>query len=120
MEPKKHWNLKTCISQLEYCGYGCEAGSMVMNDAFIWLKELSKRTGIDFLPGQGVFFDVEAEVNGIKLSKRSHFYIVGCRLTSDTEKIYCVYDLSNDPPGPYHYGEVQYRNVPADKLHLEG
>ena len=120
MEPKNHWSLKGCISQLEACKFECVGGALENNDAFTWLKELSKRTRLEFLPGQGVFFDVEAEVNGVKLSKRSHFYIVGCRLTSDTEKIYCVYDLSNDPPGPYHYGEVQYRNVPADKLHLEG
>lgn len=116
--PKKFWNLKTCAEQFAFCNYECEAGALQMNDAFIWLKQASV-VGPEFLPGQGVFFEVTAQAAGQTLSKWAHFYIVGCRMESDTERRYWVYDLSNDPPRPWHYGEVSFTAIRGDKLRME-
>jgi hypothetical protein len=40
-------------------------------------------------------------------------------MSSDTERRLWSYSLSNDPPAPWHYGEVQFSNVPEGKLKLE-
>lgn len=117
-QPEKHWNLKTCADQLEKCGYECEAGKIDTNDAFLWLKQASI-VGPEFLPGQGVWFKVEAEAAGKKLKQFMHFYIVGCSMDADTERRFWTYSLSYDPPRPWHYGEVHYRGIKGDRLHLD-
>lgn len=116
--PKKFWSLKTCGEQLAACGYECEAGALVMNDAFIWLRQAAV-VGPEFLPGQGVFFEVSAEVAGQKLTQWVHFYIVGCHMDSDTERRYWTYDLTDDPPAPWHYGVVRFQRIRGELLKLE-
>lgn len=115
--PVKFWSLKTCAEQLAKCDYECEGGPLVMNDAYIWLKQASV-VGPEYQPGQGVYFEVTAVVAGQTLSKWAHFYIVGCRMDSGTEDRFWTYELSNDPPGPWHYGTVQYRQIRGDKLKM--
>jgi hypothetical protein len=116
--PVKFWSLKTCAEQLAYCGYECEAGALTNNDAFIWLKQAAV-VGPEFLPGQGVFFEISAEAAGQILRQWAHFYIVGCHMDSDTDCRFWTYDLSNDPPRPYHYGTVQFSRVRSELLKLE-
>lgn len=116
--PIKHWNLATCAEQLANCAFECEGGKLEVSDAFIWLRQASV-VGPEFLPGQGVFFQVEAECNGCKLAQWVHFYIVGCHMASDTERRYWTYELSYDPPAPWHYGSVQFTNIRGDRLRLD-
>lgn len=111
--PIKRWNLRTCAEQL--ARYECEAGPIEMNDAYIWLQHAS-RIGPEFLPGQVVAFEVSATVAGIELKEWAPFTVVGCRLASDANSRFWVYDLSNDPPDTYHYGTVQFHSVPEKKL----
>ncbi len=112
------WELKKAIAQIESCNFQCEAGPLTLNQAFIWLKGAAKACP-DFLPGQGVYFEIEAVAAGQKLTQWTHFYIVGCQMESDAERRYFTYDLSCDPPAPYHYGTVSYHGVKAEKLRLE-
>lgn len=116
--PKNFWSLKTCAEQLARCGYESEGGPLSNNDAFIWLKQASV-VGPEFLPGQGVFFEVSAEAAGQTLHQWVHFYIVGCHMDSDTERRFWTYDLSYDPPGPYHYGTVHFTRIRAESLKME-
>lgn len=116
VKPVKHWNLRTCAEQLAH--FECEAGPIEMNDAYIWLKNAAV-VGPEFLPGQGVFFEVTAKAAGAEMKQDVHFYIVGCRMQSDTERRYWEYDLSYDPPAPWHYGEVHFRGVRGERLKLE-
>lgn len=118
MKPHKHWNAQDAIKQLLACGYECEAGSLAMNDAFIWLKG-ALEIGPKFLPGQGVWFKVSAEAAGVKLEKWVHFYVVSVSMESDVERRLWTYCLSNDPPAPYHYGTVNFRGVSEEYLTSE-
>ena len=88
-----------------------------MNDAFIWLKAAAK-VGPEFLPGQGVYYEVVADANGVKLQQWVFFYVVGCAMDSGTEDRFWTYSLSYDPPAPYHYGKVHFSGIRADKLRL--
>lgn len=115
---EKHWSMKTALEQITRCGFECEGGPLESNVAWKWLTAAAK-VGPEFLPGQGVFYEVEAEAGGVHLSKWVHYYVVGCAMDSGTDDRYWVYHLSNDPPAPYHYGTVQHRSVRADKLRLE-
>ncbi len=115
--PTKHWNHSTAFQQLESCAYTCEGGALENNAAYVWLKNAAA-VGPEFWPGQGVWYEVEATVSGVKLNKWAHFYIIGCDMASDTERRFWTFTLSNDPPAPYHYGEVSFRNVPGNKLRL--
>ena len=114
----KHWSIKTALEQIEKCDFECEGGPLVLNQAYIWLKAAAK-VGPEFWPGQGVFYQVTAEVGGIKLTKWSHYFVVGCCMDSGTDNRFWTYMLSNDPPGPYHYGTVHYTGVRAKDLRLE-
>jgi len=38
--PTQNWTLETAIKQLEFCEYEAIGGSLVWNDAFIWLKNI--------------------------------------------------------------------------------
>ena len=65
-----------------------------------------------FKLGQWVYFNVEAETAGIKLSQWTKLCIVVVRLSSDSERQTFTYDLSTDPPQAYHYGSgVQFTCV---------
>ncbi|MCB4863190.1 hypothetical protein K7W03_26820 [Sphingobium sp. PNB] len=115
---EKHWSIKTALEQITKCDFVCEAGPLAHNQAWAWLEAAAK-VGPEFWPGQGVWFEVEAEVAGVKLKQAAHFYIVACAMESDIERRYWTYSLSADPPAPYHYGNVHFRGVRGDKLMLE-
>lgn len=117
-KPVKHWSMETAIAQIQKCAFECEGGPLENNDAWRWLVEAS-RQGPEFWPGQGVWFEVEATAAGKTLTQWVHFYIVGCRMDSDTERRYWTYSLSYDPPQPWHYGETHFTNIRGDRLRLE-
>lgn len=114
----KHWSIKTALEQIEACGFECEAGPLKNNVAYQWLQGAA-RVGPEFWPGQGVYYEVTADVAGQRLSKWCHFYVVGVSMDSTTEARVWKYALSNDPPAPWHYGTVQHHGVASDKLRLE-
>ncbi len=116
--PVKHWSMATAIEQIQKCNFECEASGLENNDAWRWLVAAAK-VGPEFWPGQGVWFEVEAEAAGKKLTQWVHFYIVACAMSSDTERRYWTYSLSYDPPQPWHYGTVHFKNIRGDKLRLE-
>ena len=111
-------SMASAIEQIEKCNFECEAGLLHTNVGWQWLTAAA-RIGPEFWPGQGVWFEVEAEAAGKKLRQWVHFYIVGCTMTSDTERRLWTYSLSYDPPGPWHYGTVHFQNVAASRLHIE-
>ena len=113
----KHWSIKTALEQIEKCNFECDGGPLSSNTAYIWLKNAAK-VGPEFWPGQGVFYQVVAYAGGATLTKWVHYYVVGCRMDSGTDSRFWRYDLSNDPPGPYHYGTVQHAGVKAEDLRL--
>lgn len=114
----KHWPIEAALEQIRKCDFECEGGPLANNIAWQWL-EAAANVGPQFWPGQGVWFEVTAETaTGKTISDWQHFYIVGCHMSSDTERRLWTYDLSQDPPGPWHYGTVHYREVAADKLFL--
>jgi hypothetical protein len=118
VEPaNRHWSIKTALDQIKACGFECEAGPLTRNIAWDWLSRAAV-VGPEFWPGQGVYFEVTATVAGETLRKWTHFYIVGCHMASDTERRYWTYDLSRDPPAPYHYGEVHFKGIRGDQLRL--
>lgn len=116
-EPKHHWSMKSAIEQIEKCSFECEGGPLANNDAWRWLVS-SAKVGPEFWPGQGVYFEVTAEVAGLKMAQWGHFYIVAVKLDSGTEDRFWTYALSSDPPQPYHYGKVHFTEVRGDRLRL--
>lgn len=46
--------LQEIVKQLEWCGYECEAGTLVTNVAFISLKELAEKEAAQKLQEQRV------------------------------------------------------------------
>jgi hypothetical protein len=117
-ESNKHWSLASALEQIESCDFECEAGPLANNLAYRWLKDAA-RVAPEFMPGQGVWFEVEAEAAGKKLRQWIHFYIVGCAMTSDTERRLWTYSLSYDPPAPWHYGKIHFTGIKGDQLRLE-
>lgn len=115
----KHWNVETAFEQIEKCTFECEGGGLENNVAYRWLKKALTEVGPKYLPGQGVYFEVEAEAAGVKLCQWVHFYIVGVAMDSDTEKRLWTYALSYDPPAPWHYGTTHFTGVREEKLRLE-
>jgi hypothetical protein len=113
----KHWSMKTALEQIRLCGFECEAGPLTNNVAWQWL-ELAAKVGPEFWPGQGVWFLIDATAAGKTLTQWVHFYVVGCQMSSDTEGRLWLYDLSYDPPAPWHYGETHFRGVSGEKLFL--
>lgn len=109
--------MATAIAQIESCNFECEAGPLETNVAWSWLTQAA-RVGPEFWPGQGVWFEVAAEAAGQKLTKWVHFYVVGCAMTSDTERRLWTYSLSYDPPAPWHYGVVHFTGIQGEKLRL--
>jgi hypothetical protein len=116
--PKKHWSMTAAIQQIEKCSFECEGGPLKNNDAWRWLVGAAK-VGPEYWPGQGVWFQAEAEVSGVKLTQWVHFYIVGCHMDCDSARRFWTYDLSFDPPAPYHFGTVQFTRINGEKLQLE-
>ena len=116
--PVKHWSMKTALEQIAKCNFECEGGRIENNDAWRWLDGASK-VGPEFWPGQGVFFEIAAEAAGKTLTQWVHFFIVGCHMEASSEDRYWSYDLSYDPPRPWHYGTTHFQRVRGDKLKLE-
>lgn len=114
---KKHWSIETALEQIRACEFECIAGPLANNEAWRWLEDAAK-VGPAFWPGQGVWYQVSAVVQGVELKAWKHFYIVGCTMTSDTERRLWVYNLSYDPPAPWHGGTTHFTGVSADKLSL--
>ncbi|NOX50673.1 MAG: hypothetical protein GXP16_09075 [Gammaproteobacteria bacterium] len=115
--PIKHWSMSEAVKQIAACNFNCEAGPLHKNDAWNWLTGAAE-IGPDYWPGQGVWFEIEAEAAGKELKQMVHFFIVGCQMESGADSRYWVYDLSYDPPAPYHYGTVHFRRIPGASLHL--
>lgn len=102
---EKHWSIKTALEQINKCDFECEGGPLKNNVAYQWLVGAAK-VGPEFWPGQGVWFEIEAEAVGKKLRQWVHFYIVGCQMDSGTDCRYWTYSLSYDPPAPWHHGTM--------------
>lgn len=117
MSELKAHTVAQVIEQLEACNFECEAGPLTHNIAWQWFKTAAQG-GPEFWPGQRVWFEVEAEASGVKLRQHAAFFIVGCRMESDTEKRFWSYSLSYDPPGPWHYGETHFSGIKGDKLSI--
>lgn len=118
----KHWSITTALDQIQKCCFECEGGPLANNVGWQWLVEAAK-VGPEFMPGQGVWFLIDATAAGKTLTQWCHFYIVGCSMESDTEGRYWTYSLSYslsyDPPAPWHYGTVHFKGIRAEKLFLE-
>jgi hypothetical protein len=115
--PLKHWTMASAIEQIAKCGFECEGGPLTNNDAWRWLTGAAK-IGPDFWPGQGVWFEVTAEAAGKTLTQWVHFYVVGCHMDSDSERRFWTYDLSYDPPAPYHCGAIHFQRIRGEKLRI--
>ena len=115
---EKHWSIKTAIEQIEKCDFECEGGPLANNVGWKWLIAAAK-VGPEFMPGQGVWFKIDATAAGKTFPQWVHFYVVGCALGADTERRYWTYSLSYDPPAPWHYGTVHFSGISGDKLTLE-
>lgn len=115
--PVKHWSMASALRQIESCAFACKGGPLANNDAWRWLIAAAK-AGPEYWPGQGVWFEIEAEAAGKKLRQWVHFYIVACRMESDTERRYWTYSLSYDPPAPYHYGTTHFTGIRGNRLRL--
>lgn len=115
---KLHLSIATAIEQIEKCDFECEAGPLANNVGWQWLIAAAK-VGPEFMPGQGVWFEIEAEAAGKKLTQWVHFFVVGCAMSSGSDRRFWTYSLSWDPPAPYHCGAVHFTGVSADRLRLE-
>lgn len=109
------WNFYTAIEQIKRCGFECEAGPLAKNVAWAWLEK-SVVGGPKYALGQRVDFAITAEVGGIAIANTVSLSIVGVRMESNASGLEWAYDLSSDPPGAYHYGTVNFRNVSEAKL----
>ena len=118
LSPVKLWTAAEAIKSLNSCEFECIAGPLKNNTAWQFLEKQAE-VGPKFYPGQGVWFEVIGELSGIKLSKWVHFFVVGVFMAADSERRTWSYDLSYDPPAPYHYGTVHFPKMAEGKLFLE-
>ena len=114
---QKHWDRDTALQEIAKCEFECQGGPLEGNQAFVWLKK-ALEIGPKFLPGQGVLAKVTAEVAGKKLQQEVHFYVVGVTMDSDQDSRFWKYNLSYDPPGPWHYGTVHLSNVSESSIRI--
>lgn len=112
---KEPWSVPTALMQIVDCEFACEAGPLSNSVAWEWLKNALK-DGPKYLMGQTVWHEVQAEVADQLLTKWVGFTVVGCQMSSDTERVTWTYDLSRDPPAPYHYGKTHFSRVSETKL----
>lgn len=118
MTELKPFRVSDAAAQIEKCGFECEAGPLKNNVAWQWIVAAAK-VGPEFWPGQSVWFQIEAEAAGKKLTQWVRFFIVGISMSSDTDCRYWTYSLSYDPPGPWHFGTVHFSGIRGDRLRLE-
>lgn len=114
----KHWNRDTALKQIDSCEFTCEAGPLAKNEAWKWLRT-ALELGPKFLPGQGVFCEIKAEVDGETLTKWKHYWVVQVRMDSGTDSRYWTYWLSCDPPAPCHFGTISLSAVREEAMRLE-
>ena len=114
----KAYSVAEAIAQVDACDFQCDAGSIADNAGWQWIKAATK-VGPEFWPGQTVWFEIEAEAAGKKLTQWVSFFIVGCSMNADTERRFWCYDLSYDPPAPWHTGTIHFKNVSGSRLRLE-
>lgn len=114
----KKYSVKSAIEQIKSCQFECQAGPLEKNTAWMFL-EAAMKIGPEYWPGQGVWFEVNAEAAGLALSQWVFFYVVGIHMDSDSERRFWTYSLSYDPPGPYHHGTTHFRNVTESSLRLD-
>lgn len=114
----EQWTLATAIEQIQSCDFECEAGPLTKNVAWQFIVDAAKIMP-KYMPGQGVWFEVTAQAAGKTLAQWVFFYIVGCFMSSDTERRLWNYSLSYDPPAPWHCGKVHFTRISEEKLSLE-
>mgnify|MGYP003436773306 CR=1 FL=1 len=115
---QKSYTVAEALAQIKSCQFECEGGPLANNTAWQFL-EAALKVGPEFWPGQGVWFEVKAEAAGQVLKQWTFFFVVGCRMESDTDRRFWTYSLSYDPPGPWHYGETQLTKVHGSQLRTE-
>ena len=106
------------IRQIEACGFECEAGPLSHNVGWQWMQAALK-VGPEYWPGQTVWFQIDATAAGKTLTQWVAFFIVGCHMDADCDRCFWTYDLSYDPPAPWHYGTVHFTKVRGEKLFIQ-
>jgi len=109
------WDNYSAIDQITKCHFECEGGPLANNVAWRWLKERID-DGPRYAMGQVVEMDVGGTINGVHISQVCLFTVVGIRMQSDARRRTYVYDLSDDPPYPWHYGRTNFPSVDEQKL----
>ena len=109
------WTLTTALEQIDKCGFECEGGPLSNNVAYRWLKEAAQN-GPKFLPGQQVWFEIDATAAGKRLAQLVCFTVVGCTMSSDTDGRTWAYSLSYDPPSAWHYGKTHFTGIDERRL----
>lgn len=111
------WDMYTAVEQIDWCKFENEAGPLANNVAWRWLKDRIDN-GPRFAMGQVVEMDVGGEIGGVHISQVCKFTIVGIHMGSDDARLTYAYDLSDDPPFPWHYGKTNFPAVDEKKLRL--
>ncbi len=111
------WDMRTALARIAACEFECEGGPLANNAAWAWLSR-ALSDGPRYGMGQVVDYEVAAEVSGVRVASVLPFTVVGIHMGSSTDKLTWSYDLSNDPPSPYHYGKVTFQHVDEDALAL--
>ena len=111
------WDIHTAVSQISRCGFECEAGALENNSAWAWLEK-SLSGGPKYALGQRVNYEVAGEVSGIRIANTLPFVVVGIRMESTADGLAWGYDLSNDPPAAYHYGNTVFKGIPEKAIEV--
>ncbi len=70
-----------------------------------------------FEMNEKVLYEVSTAANDhIQLSEVLVFTIVGIRRTSSSTHVEYLYDLSRDPPLPYHSGRIDFERIPEKSI----
>lgn len=111
----KTWDIHSAVKQIKGCDFECEAGPLTNNVGWAWLAS-TLESGPKYALGQLVYYEVSAEVGGVRISNSVRFTIVGIRMDSTADGLAWKYSLSNDPPGAYHYGTTAFSNIAEAEL----
>lgn len=112
-----NWDNHSAVGQVAKCQFECEGGPLANNAAWRWLKERIE-DGPRYAMGQVVEMGVSGVVGGVTISQFCLFTVVGIHMSSDTARRTYTYSLSNDPPGPYHYGKTNFTAIAEYALRL--
>lgn len=111
------WDNHSALDQIAGCHFECEAGPLANNVAWRWLKDRLEN-GPKYAMGQPVEMDVGGVIGGVHIHEICRFTIVGIHMDSSTDGLTWKYDLSDDPPAPWHYGKTNFPAVDEKKLRL--